>query len=164
VTRSVTGRIMHQRHGRYLRPRARRVRESMAGVPAEQDRCRFPGMARGAGFHRVEISYVGQRAPVANAGHGWKVDVLLRRWLDDRRCVRSHHLYASGNRQMNCLLCEDCGWVCEIHPDRPWDGEHACTCGGAGMPCPQCNPSDLDHPPRPPAGTHIEFDEKGWRH
>ena len=54
--------------------------------------------------------------------------------------------------------------VCENHPDTPWDGEHACTCGAAGMPCPQCNPSDLDHPPRPPAGTHIEFDEKGWRH
>jgi len=27
--------------------------------------------------------------------------------------------------------CEDCGWVCESHPDRPWEGEHACTCGGA---------------------------------
>jgi len=22
--------------------------------------------------------------------------------------------------------------VCESHPDRPWEGEHACTCGGAG--------------------------------
>jgi hypothetical protein len=65
---------------------------------------------------------------------------------------------------MTCILCEDTGWVCENHPDTPWDGEYACTCGGAGMPCPQCNPSDLDHPPRPPAGTHIEFDEKGWRH
>jgi hypothetical protein len=35
---------------------------------------------------------------------------------------------------MNCLLCEDCGWVCEGHPDRPWEGEHACNCGSAGMP------------------------------
>jgi len=22
----------------------------------------------------------------------------------------------------------------------------------------------VGHPPRPPAGTHIEFDKKGWRH
>jgi hypothetical protein len=34
---------------------------------------------------------------------------------------------------MKCSRCEDCGWVCENHPDRPWDGEHACTCGGAGL-------------------------------
>ena len=51
-----------------------------------------------------------------------------------------------------CALCEDCGWVCENHPDRPWDGKHACNCGGAGAPCPRCNPSDEDDPPRPPRG------------
>ena len=65
---------------------------------------------------------------------------------------------------MKCVHCEHTGWVCENHPDAPWDGEQACICGGAGMPCPQCNPSDLSHPPRPPAGTHIEFDKDGWRH
>jgi hypothetical protein len=32
------------------------------------------------------------------------------------------------------------------------------------MTSPKCNPSDLDHPPRPPAGTRIELDKKGWRH
>jgi hypothetical protein len=47
-----------------------------------------------------------------------------------------------------CPQCEDTGWVCEDHPDTPWDGDHACSCGAAGMPCPRCNPSDLDHPPR----------------
>src|SRR5258706_14852208 len=31
---------------------------------------------------------------------------------------------------MICSVCEDCGWVCENHPDKPWEGEHACTCGG----------------------------------
>lgn len=36
-----------------------------------------------------------------------------------------------------CLLCEGTGWVCEDHPEVPWD-EGAC-CGGAGMPC-CCNP------------------------
>jgi hypothetical protein len=29
------------------------------------------------------------------------------------------------------------GWVCENHPDRPWDDELGCTCG-AGTPC-KCN-------------------------
>jgi hypothetical protein len=33
---------------------------------------------------------------------------------------------------MKCSLCEDCGWVCESHPGRPWEGERACTCGDAG--------------------------------
>src|ERR1700722_4428055 len=37
---------------------------------------------------------------------------------------------------MKCSACEDCGWVCENHPEKPWEGEHACRCGGAGMPCP----------------------------
>jgi hypothetical protein len=43
-----------------------------------------------------------------------------------------------------------------ILPDeevRAWmHGEHECGCGAAGMPCPNCNPSDKDHPPRPPRG------------
>jgi hypothetical protein len=39
--------------------------------------------------------------------------------------------------------------------------------GGAGMPYPQCNPSDLNHPPPTPAGMRIEFDKEvcaaqGW--
>jgi hypothetical protein len=29
------------------------------------------------------------------------------------------------------------GWVCENHPDKPWDDEMGCTCG-AGLPC-ECN-------------------------
>src|SRR6185503_2144772 len=42
-----------------------------------------------------------------------------------------------------CPKCLDARWVCESHPDRPW-GEmsgspSACSCGGAGMPCPACN-------------------------
>ena len=42
---------------------------------------------------------------------------------------------------MNCFRCEDSGWVCENHPDRPWDGPHACSCGAAGEPAPldPCN-------------------------
>ncbi|SHH62922.1 hypothetical protein SAMN05443248_5464 [Bradyrhizobium erythrophlei] len=65
---------------------------------------------------------------------------------------------------MKCSRCEDCGWVCENHPERPWEGEHACTCGGAGMPCPRCNEPQGNETPRLPAGFKTEFDKKGWRH
>ena len=27
------------------------------------------------------------------------------------------------------------------HPDQPFAGPHACRCGDAGMPCPECNPA-----------------------
>jgi hypothetical protein len=65
---------------------------------------------------------------------------------------------------MKCALCEGCGWVCENHPDRPWEGKDACTCGGAGMPCPWCNLPDKDGAPRLPDGFKMDFDKKGWRH
>jgi hypothetical protein len=51
-----------------------------------------------------------------------------------------------------CLLCEDTGWVCEDHPDQPWEGPHACRCGAAGAPCPHCNRPDNGEPPRMPIG------------
>jgi len=41
-----------------------------------------------------------------------------------------------------CGRCHDEAWVCESHPDEPWEHE---GCGGAGMPCPSCN---TDEPPR----------------
>lgn len=41
-----------------------------------------------------------------------------------------------------CKTCSDVFWVCENHPDKPWDGyshdPRACGCG-AGMPCESCN-------------------------
>jgi hypothetical protein len=55
-------------------------------------------------------------------------------------------------RAVKCTRCSDIGWVCEMHDDLPWDGEHECGCGAAGMPCLACNPSDKDHPPRLPKG------------
>ena len=40
---------------------------------------------------------------------------------------------------MRCEVCDNTGWVCENHADRPsdcgGDSKRACTCGGAGMPC-----------------------------
>ena len=45
-----------------------------------------------------------------------------------------------------CALCADTGWVCEVHPDKPWSGaadEQACHCGAHGIPCELCNPDDM---------------------
>jgi hypothetical protein len=39
-----------------------------------------------------------------------------------------------------------------------------CNPSGAENPSAKCNPNDLDPPPRPPAGTRVEFDKDGWRH
>jgi hypothetical protein len=51
-----------------------------------------------------------------------------------------------------CARCDSWRWVCENHPTKPWLGDHACECGGAGMPCPVCNRSDADNPPELPEG------------
>jgi len=52
---------------------------------------------------------------------------------------------------VSCLRFDDSGWVCEAHPDQPWEGPH--VCGGAGAPCPAaCNRSTPDEPPRLPKG------------
>ena len=48
-----------------------------------------------------------------------------------------------------------------VHPDRPWDGAKACGCGSAGMPCPSCNLSSPEKPPRLPEG--FQRDEKSRR-
>jgi hypothetical protein len=38
----------------------------------------------------------------------------------------------------NCAICRGIGWVCENHPDKPYD-ELGCACG-EGIPC-DCNDS-----------------------
>jgi hypothetical protein len=50
----------------------------------------------------------------------------------------------------DCARCQDVGWVCEEHSDRPWSEktEGGCQCG-ARLPCPDCNPAaDAAHPPQ----------------
>lgn len=42
-----------------------------------------------------------------------------------------------------CAGCLDEGYVCEAHPEFPWEGLHGTVeghaeHGGAGMPCPNC--------------------------
>ncbi|WP_035968758.1 hypothetical protein [Bradyrhizobium sp. WSM1417] len=53
---------------------------------------------------------------------------------------------------MACARCDGTHWVCESHPDRPWDGPKACGCGGAGEPCPNCNDAAHDELPVLPKG------------
>lgn len=67
-----------------------------------------------------------------------------------------------------CERCYGALWVCEEHATRPWGGESehpdACRCGGAGMPCPQCNQTDGSRNDRPrlPEGyvSFISADEE----
>ena len=61
---------------------------------------------------------------------------------------------------MTCDLCDDTGWVCEDHRDRPLKGDskRADACSfGAGMPCPRCNRNSrhVQMVPRRPLGMHV---------
>ncbi|MGC2779994.1 MAG: hypothetical protein WA418_30580 [Bradyrhizobium sp.] len=56
-----------------------------------------------------------------------------------------------------CLRCDGTGWVCESHPDRPWEGSaRACACGAPGEPCPVCNCADEETVPRLPEGLEAD--------
>ena len=63
-----------------------------------------------------------------------------------------------GPLRMVCWRCDGCMWICEEHPDGPWEGRDACGCGAAGAPCPICNTSDL---PEMPPGFDVD---DGKRH
>ncbi|MCP2106688.1 hypothetical protein M2202_007532 [Bradyrhizobium japonicum] len=71
---------------------------------------------------------------------------------------------AAGATTTTCVSCDDLGWVCENHPDRPWDGPRACSCGDAGAPSPACNAAGEGEVPRMPEGFRVEVDKDGWRH
>jgi hypothetical protein len=59
---------------------------------------------------------------------------------------------------MICWRCDRCRWVCESHPDRPWEGKDASGCGAAGMPCRRVTRAD---PPQLPQEFKIDTDQ-GW--
>jgi hypothetical protein len=71
----------------------------------------------------------------------------------------------SMSGQQRCEFCDDTGWVCENHPDRPWRGFtsriDACECG-AGAPCDACNRGDSPDISR--AGMKVRTDKDGSRH
>lgn len=45
--------------------------------------------------------------------------------------------YVKAATNVECPICGGEGWVCENHPDKPWETgtKYDCQCGGAGMPC-----------------------------
>jgi len=60
-----------------------------------------------------------------------------------------------------CQRCYGARWVCEVHPNEPWGGDHSKRCDGAGMPCPDCN--ELHEGERPDMGDDFipAFDRDG---
>jgi hypothetical protein len=61
-----------------------------------------------------------------------------------------------------CARSDDCRWVCENHTDRPWLGERACGCAGAGAPCPTCNAADVNTVPEMPEGFQADAVNKDF--
>jgi hypothetical protein len=67
-----------------------------------------------------------------------------------------------------CPVCDDTGWVCENHPQRPFAmfsaRVDACECG-AGMPCQICAPADgsLALPRRGGFDPRLDMRGKGKR-
>jgi hypothetical protein len=60
---------------------------------------------------------------------------------------RAFERYAQWKQDTKCERCDDTGWTCAAHDDRPWDSvlsEHACRCGAPAIPCPSCNPDPPD--------------------
>ena len=52
-----------------------------------------------------------------------------------------------------CPICKGERWVCENHPNQPWNAS-GCECG-AGEPCRICNPCTRDNPPAMPPGFRV---------
>ena len=58
---------------------------------------------------------------------------------------------------MTCPRCYDTRWVCEAHPERPWEGgPRACGCGATGEPCPVCNRKNDDDLPEMADGFVVD--------
>lgn len=56
---------------------------------------------------------------------------------DEQKEVKAHSLISLNI----CNLCKGLLWVCEKHPNHPWNGD---CCKGAGVPC-ECN-KELNDP------------------
>jgi hypothetical protein len=95
------------------------------------------------------------RAIIAKALDRTEMEIRARIVLSEGIAGERRKLHGQfGGKLMKCLCCEDTGWVCEDHPDQPWQDAHACTCGGAGAPCPRCNFATPGLLPRLPLGFH----------
>ncbi len=71
--------------------------------------------------------------------------------------------WRTPHQSAKCQTCDDYRWVCENHPDNPWEGNRACECGGAGAPCPKCNIPDGKNYPASLEGSTLVWDiHRGW--
>lgn len=61
---------------------------------------------------------------------------------------------------MSCAQCNDTGWTCEKHPDKPMGHD---GCGHAGDPCPACNEMANNEAltPRLPPDFKVDYDKDG---
>jgi hypothetical protein len=69
------------------------------------------------------------------------------------------------SKYVACPLCDDTGWVCEDHGNRPLksDSQRADACSfGAGVPCPRCNPDSrhVNQVPRLPPDMRLTINLK----
>lgn len=72
----------------------------------------------------------------------------------------------SNDLIVECVTCANTGWVCEDHNNKPWSGgmpdDFERCCGGAGAPCPVCNPCDEFTAPRELTGSIVILDHDGF--
>jgi len=55
---------------------------------------------------------------------------------------------------LSCPRCQDTGWICEQHPDKPFGHDR---CMGPGDPCSACNSAGCEaSPPRYPAALQAD--------
>jgi len=133
----------------------------------------YPGSEPGGQRFGTAASFEAARAAFEAAWREYlprRTEADFQAWRDQEAWDRAEicdvgerRAVAFADANMKCALCEDSGWVCENHPIRPWEGEHACTCGGAGAPCPQCNATNDRTSPRMPKGFKTEVDNDGRR-
>jgi hypothetical protein len=100
--------------------------------------------------HRTLVGGMVEESPAEAVGELPHPKLLQREIAEDRDMTETP-----------CNNCDDKGWVCEVHPDRPFKGvsdrADACECG-PGMPCPICHPwREEDHPP-----AAVEY-AKNWK-
>jgi hypothetical protein len=55
-----------------------------------------------------------------------------------------------------CLRCDNCRWVCEKHPERPWEGPTGQRLRRGRRALPFCDRTDADTVPEMPEGFVVD--------
>ena len=110
--------------------------------PSQPSHKRLPKPATMARWACFQASSVGVRCQLMPA---------RMQWFAPGEKPRGVVAILAGQRYIwampKCKTCDDTEWVCESHPERPWDRRNprGCECG-AGAPCRDCNPLHHEHP------------------